>query len=94
MSNAPDRLDGFHSYNLCCRGKQDTGRAADNLKTYGVDRRAFEHWCEGDWSAANALMNSVTEGTCARCGAFGQLTADHVGPISLGFLHSPRFEGA
>lgn len=23
MSNAPDRLDGFHSYNKCCRSKED-----------------------------------------------------------------------
>src|SRR3989344_5621096 len=23
MSNAPDRLDGYHTYNLCCRAKQD-----------------------------------------------------------------------
>src|SRR5690606_11799863 len=33
MSNAPDRLDGFHTYNLCCRQSQDTGRIAANLKT-------------------------------------------------------------
>jgi Alw26I/Eco31I/Esp3I family type II restriction endonuclease len=92
MSNAPDRLDGFHTYNLCCRGKQDTGRASENLRTYGVDRRAFEHWCEGDWSAANFLMTQVGEGACARCGVIGQLTADHVGPISLGFAHSPYFD--
>jgi len=55
MSNAPDRLDGFHTYNLCCRPTQDTGRAVDNLKSYGDDRRAFEQWCEGDWAAANLL---------------------------------------
>jgi Alw26I/Eco31I/Esp3I family type II restriction endonuclease len=92
MSNAPDRLDGFHTYNLCCRGKQDTGRSTDNLKTYGVDRRAFEHWSEGDWEAANLLMSFVGEGTCPRCGEYRQLTADHIGPISLGFRHTPFFE--
>jgi Alw26I/Eco31I/Esp3I family type II restriction endonuclease len=92
MSNAPDRLDGFHTYNICCRSKQDTGRSLDNLKTYGVDRRAFEHWSEGDWEAANLLMSLVGTGTCSRCGAVGQLTADHVGPISLGFRHTPYFE--
>jgi Alw26I/Eco31I/Esp3I family type II restriction endonuclease len=92
MSNAPDRLDGFHTYNLCCRAKQDTGRSLDNLKTYGVDRRAFEHWSEGDWEAANLLMSQTVAGTCPRCGAFGPLSADHVGPISLGFRHTPFFE--
>jgi Alw26I/Eco31I/Esp3I family type II restriction endonuclease len=92
MSNAPDRLDGFHTYNLCCRAKQDTGRSLDNLKTYGVDRRAFEHWSEGDWEAANLLMSQAVEGTCPRCGVFGQLSADHIGPISLGFRHTPFFE--
>ena len=92
MSNAPDRLDGFHTYNLCCRAKQDTGRSLDNFKTYGVDRRAFEHWSEGDWEAANLLMSRTTQGACPRCGAYGQLSADHVGPISLGFRHTPFFE--
>jgi Alw26I/Eco31I/Esp3I family type II restriction endonuclease len=92
MSNAPDRLDGFHTYNLCCRRKQDTGRSLDNLKTYGVDRRAFEHWSEGDWEAANLLMSRTTEGVCSRCGERRQLSADHVGPISLGFQHTPFFE--
>jgi hypothetical protein len=27
MSNAPDRLDGFHSFNLCCRGLPTLGAA-------------------------------------------------------------------
>jgi Alw26I/Eco31I/Esp3I family type II restriction endonuclease len=92
MSNPPDRLDGFHTYNLCCRSKQDTGRSLDNLKTYGVDRRAFEHWSEGDWEAANLLMSLVGTGACPRCERVVQLTADHVGPISLGFRHTPYFE--
>jgi Alw26I/Eco31I/Esp3I family type II restriction endonuclease len=91
MSNAPDRLDGFHSYNLCCRSHQDTGRSSQNLRSYGVDRRAFEQWCEGDWTAANYLMTQVGVGTCATCGRVAQLTADHIGPISLGFAHSPYF---
>lgn len=92
MSNAPDRLDGFHTYNLCCRARQDTGRSLDNLKTYGVDRRAFEHWSEGDWEAANVLMSRVGTGRCPRCRRVQQLTADHVGPISLGFRHTPYFQ--
>jgi Alw26I/Eco31I/Esp3I family type II restriction endonuclease len=92
MSNAPDRLDGFHTYNLCCRSRQDTGRSSDNLKTYGVDRRAIERWSEGDWEAANVLMHRVTRGPCPRCGEDRPLTADHVGPISLGFRHTPHFE--
>jgi Alw26I/Eco31I/Esp3I family type II restriction endonuclease len=92
MSNAPDRLDGFHTYNRCCRGKQDTGRFEANLKTYGVDRRAFEHWSEGDWEAANRLMRRTAESVCPRCGKQRKLSADHVGPISLGFRHTPFFE--
>lgn len=92
MSNAPDRLDGFHTYNLCCRNKQDTGRSSENLKTYTDDRRAFEFWCEGDWAAANLLMKSGTIGICSSCGKTALMTADHVGPISLGFAHSPWFK--
>ncbi len=92
MSDAPDRLDGFHTYNLCCRSRQDTGRSLDNLKTYGVDRRAFEHWSEGDWEAANVLMSRTGVGRCPRCKRVRQLTADHVGPISLGFRHTPYFQ--
>lgn len=91
MSNAPDRLDGFHSYNLCCRSGQDTGRSADNLRTYSDDRRAFEFWCEGDWAAASLLMTMGGVGVCAECGRTAKMTADHVGPISLGFKHSPKF---
>lgn len=91
MANPPDRLDGFHTYNLCCRSKQDTGRASENLRSYGVDRRAYEQWCEGDWAAADLLMSQVGEGPCLDCGTVGPLTADHVGPISLGFTHSPHF---
>ncbi|NQU78693.1 Alw26I/Eco31I/Esp3I family type II restriction endonuclease [Candidatus Woesearchaeota archaeon] len=92
MSNAPDRLDGFHTYNLCCRSGQDTGRDSENLKTYIDDRRAFEQWCQGNWAAANILMKLSGRGTCAACGKDKNITADHVGPISLGFAHTPFFE--
>lgn len=92
MSNAPDRLDGFHTYNLCCRHKQDTGRSVENLRTYTDDRRAFEFWCEGDWAAANLLMTSGVVGICSECGRTEPMTADHIGPISLGFAHSPWFK--
>lgn len=92
MSNAPDRLDGFHTYNLCCRHRQDTGRSSDNLRTYSDDRRAFEFWCEGDWAAANLLMTLGSEGVCPQCGQTALMTADHIGPISLGFTHRPRFQ--
>lgn len=91
MSNAPDRLDGFHTYNICCRSTEDTGRHKKNLKTYGLDRRAFEFWCEGDWSAASRLMKEEVVGKCAYCGNKQELTADHIGPISLGFCHRPKF---
>ncbi len=82
MSNAPDRFDGYHSYNLCCRSKHDTGRHKDNLGRYGEDRRAYENWADGDWKAASWLMRVFNK--------FG-LSPDHVGPISLGFAHRPKF---
>ena len=82
MSNCPDRLDGFHNY---CKGNRhitDRGRNKKNLQTYGRDRRAYEHWSDGDWKAANRLMKLIN--------ATGK-SADHVGPISLGFSHRPSF---
>lgn len=82
MSNAPDRLDGYHSYNLCCRSKQDTGRHKDNLARYGEDRRAYENWSGGDWKAASWLMKEFQK---------HKLSPDHLGPISLGFTHRPNF---
>ena len=82
MSNAPDRLDGFHSYNLCCRSKQDTGRHKSNLARYGEDRRAYENWAGGDWKAASWLMKKFQK---------HGLSPDHLGPISLGFRHRPYF---
>ncbi len=78
MSNFPDRFDGFHSYNRCCRSSQDKGRDADNLKTYGKDRRAYEYWSDGNICSANGFMKSSF---------FNGFSADHTGPISLGFVH-------
>lgn len=91
MSNAPDRLDGFHTYNLCCRAVQNTGRHAENLARYIEDRRAYEHWAGGDWKAASWLMQGG-DGDCVICGTHGPITADHIGPISLGFAHRPKFQ--
>jgi len=82
MSNAPDRLDGFHSYNLCCRSEHDTGRHKSNLARYGEDRRAYENWAEGDWKAASWLMKEFQK---------HGVSPDHLGPISLGFRHIPKF---
>jgi Alw26I/Eco31I/Esp3I family type II restriction endonuclease len=82
MSNFPDRFDGFHSYNRCCRGTQDTGRHEDNMRSYSKDRRAYENWSDGNIHAANKFMSSKY---------FKGQSADHIGPISLGFIHDSRF---
>jgi Alw26I/Eco31I/Esp3I family type II restriction endonuclease len=82
MSNFPDRFDGFHTYNRCCRSSQDTGRSKENLKSYTKDRRAYELWSDGNIHAANQFMGSSF--------FFGK-SADHVGAISLGFVHDPRY---
>jgi Alw26I/Eco31I/Esp3I family type II restriction endonuclease len=97
MSNAPDRLDGFHSFNLCCRSKTDPGRSKENLQSYTTDRRVFEYWVEGDWVAADRLMGLIRsdehlQGEACVNGHAGPCTADHVGPISLGFAHRPEFQ--
>jgi Alw26I/Eco31I/Esp3I family type II restriction endonuclease len=91
MSNAPDRFDGFHTYNICCRSVQDTGRHPENLARYNEDRRAYMHWSDGDLKAASWLMKSGN-GTCVQCGNEGKVTPDHIGPISLGFAHLPIFQ--
>jgi len=95
MSNAPDRFDGFHSFNLCCRSKADTGRHKENLAGYVTDRRVFEYWADGDWIAADRLMGEIRsklrDEPC-RNGHNGPCDADHIGPISLGFSHSPEFQ--
>lgn len=82
MSNFPDRFDGFHTYNRCCRSSQDKGRSKDNLKSYTKDRRAYEYWSDGNIHAANQFMGSKY---------FKGISADHIGPISLGFVHDPRY---
>lgn len=98
MSNAPDRLDGFHTYNACCRSKADKGRQKSNLSRYADDRRAFENWAEGNWKLANRIMgmyqSSSTEVECPvqGCHRVEIMTADHIGPISLGFRHSQHFQ--
>jgi Alw26I/Eco31I/Esp3I family type II restriction endonuclease len=97
MSNAPDRLDGFHSFNRCCRHKADLGRSRANLQSYTVDRRAFEYWVDGDWVAADSLMGLIRSHAELRAcpcrhGHPGPCSADHIGPISLGFRHRPEFQ--
>lgn len=82
MSNFPDRYDGFHTYNRCCRAEQDKGRSKENLKSYTKDRRAYEYWSDGNLHAANMFMGSQF---------FVGKSADHIGPISLGFVHDPRY---
>lgn len=95
MSNAPDRFDGFHSFNRCCRSTADTGRTTTNLRSYTTDRRVFEYWASGDWIAADRLMGILRrdfrDELCAN-GHPGPCQADHIGPISLGFNHRPHFQ--
>lgn len=102
MSNPPDRLDGFHTYNRCCRPSADKGRSKENLASYSTDRRAFENWSDGNWITANKLMgfiNSNAEMKQQYCANHGDgfkhprpCSADHIGPISLGFCHRPEFQ--
>ena len=82
MSNFPARADGFHTYNRCCRAAQDKGRSKENLKSYTKDRRAYEYWSDGNIHAANQFMGSRF---------FDGTSADHIGPISLGFIHDPHY---
>lgn len=83
MSNSPDRFDGFHSDGNCCRGVSDKGRHKDNLSRYGQDRRVYENWADGNWKMADRLMSEFSN---------YNLSADHIGPISLGFCHRPKFQ--
>ncbi|ODJ51996.1 hypothetical protein BFR38_03165 [Brochothrix thermosphacta] len=83
MSNFPDRFDGFHSYNLCCRKSKDKGRHDNNMATYNKDRRAYEYWSDGNIAAADQLMRNPS--------LFQGMSADHIGPISLGFIHDPIY---
>ena len=94
MSNSPDRFDGFHSDGLCCRAVTDKGRHEENMKTYSQDRRAYEEWSDGNYNLANRLMgefNKYEPMKCPVCGNVEKMTADHIGPISLGFCHSKNF---
>ncbi len=96
MCNPPDRFDGCHTYNACCRKTHDTGRSDENLASYTQDRRAYEYWADGDYNLANSLMgefrNFSTKVKCPQCGKLKKMTADHIGPVSLGFCHRPKFK--
>lgn len=94
MANPPDRFDGFHSFNRCCRAKADTGRHASNMKAYSTDRRVFEYWSEGNWIAADRMMGLIRArfgDHPSADGGDGPPSADHIGPLSLGFTHRPEF---
>ena len=95
MSNAPDRFDGFHSFNKCCRSTEDKGRTQSNLRAYTTDRRVFEYWTEGNWIAADRLMGQIRSNFSNELcfnGHPGPCSADHIGPLSLGFTHRPEFQ--
>lgn len=102
MANPPDRLDGFHTYNRCCRPVADKGRSKENLASYSSDRRAFENWSDGNWIIANKLMGFINSNSdiknlhCANTSEDNihprPCNADHIGPISLGFCHRPEFQ--
>jgi len=92
MANPPDRLDGFHSYNsFCCRKKNDKGRSDENMKSYTRDRRSYEMFSDGDNLLANIVMGKLNtvKTNCYLCNKPAIMTADHIGPISLGFVHDP-----
>ena len=96
MSNSPDRFDGFHSYGLCCRKIKDKGRHDANMNLYGQDRRAYAEWADGDYNKANKLMGAFRNAPrmiCPKCSSKAKrtMTADHIGPLSLGFCHSTHF---
>lgn len=95
MANPPDRFDGFHTYNGCCRKEKDTGRHDKNMKSYTRDRRAFENWTDGNFTLANVIMGEYakyeTSVICPGCKTLQIMTADHIGPISLGFCHRKEF---
>jgi Alw26I/Eco31I/Esp3I family type II restriction endonuclease len=94
MGNPPDRLDGFHCYNsICCRKTKDKGRSDENMKSYARDRRAYEYLSDGKILLANAVMGKLNtmKHSCFICGKNDQLmSADHIGPISLGYVHDPN----
>ena len=93
MGNPPDRLDGFHCYNsICdCRNTKDKGRSDENMKSYTRDRRAYEMYSDGNLLLANKTMGKLNTkiNKCFMCNRMEQMTADHIGPISLGFIHDP-----
>jgi Alw26I/Eco31I/Esp3I family type II restriction endonuclease len=94
MGNPPDRLDGFHCYNsICdCRKTKDKGRSDENMKSYTRDRRAYENFSDGNCLLANVVMGKLNtiKTTCFICHKEDQvMTADHKGPITLGFQHDP-----
>ena len=83
MSNSPDRFDGYHSYNADVREITDTGRYKDNLKKYTQDRRVYEMWSGGNWKMADRLYATFVK---------NKVSPDHIGPMSLGFAHRPKFQ--
>lgn len=83
MSNSPDRFDGYHSYNNDVRAITDTGRYRNNLKRYTQDRRVYEMWSGGDWKMADRLYATFVK---------NGVSPDHIGPMSLGFSHRPKFQ--
>jgi hypothetical protein len=45
--------------------------------------KVYETWADGDWKQADRLMAEFSK---------HKISADHIGPISLGFCHRPKFQ--
>jgi Alw26I/Eco31I/Esp3I family type II restriction endonuclease len=62
---------------------------------YTQDRRVYENWAEGNWKLTNRLMGEYgrfkQKQICPNCGKEANIGPDHIGPISLGFTHRPKF---
>lgn len=94
MGNPPYRFDGLHDYCTACRKGNDPGRADENMRTYAVDRRAFEWWSDGNWALADALYNLAGPGECLLCvppRRIKRVSPDHIGPLACGFKHVAFF---
>jgi Alw26I/Eco31I/Esp3I family type II restriction endonuclease len=94
MGNPPYRFDGLHDYCTGCRKGNDPGRADANMRTYNIDRRAFEWWSDGNWAVADALYNLAGPGECQLCvppKRVRKVSPDHVGPLACGFKQIPFF---
>ncbi|HFI0578085.1 TPA: hypothetical protein ACGO28_000429 [Streptococcus suis] len=80
-SHFPERFDGFHSLNLCCRTQKDKLDVKGTTANQHQEQAFYKYWVDGNSCAAKQLMKDYQ--------LFHGQNLQYIGPLNLGFIDDP-----